>query len=376
MSDEARLIVAASEKDANLYYACRFLAPDPFIFLKIDGRSLLVLSDLEIDRGRSQARADEILSLTQCVEDSKKRGVAKPTWVDMIDEVLQERSVRRLCVPPDFPIEVADGLRAKGYTLGFKPDPFFEERLIKSEEEIGFIRETMRSTESAIEKAVGVLRASTIGPDTSLLYQGRPLTSEVLKQVINVALMESGCVAEHTIVAGGLQGVDPHHQGTGPLRANQSIVMDVFPRHSQTRYYADITRTFVKGKAAAKLKRMYELVLEGQILGLSMVRDGVRADTIHTAIQALFDKHHFSTGQVDGRMQGFFHGTGHGVGLDIHEPPRISKTQDILKAGQCVTVEPGLYYADAGGVRIEDTVVVRPKGCENLTSFPKFLEIP
>jgi Xaa-Pro aminopeptidase len=224
-------------------------------------------------------------------------------------------------------------------------------------------------------KAVEVLRKSKI-KGRYIYYQGKKLTSEMMKQTLNVSLMESNCIAAHTIVSCGKQCVDPHDQGSGPLLAHQSIIMDVFPRSSRSRYFADMTRTFVKGKASEKLKKMYRAVRATQEIAFKRIRHGVDGSKIHDAIRRYFESLGFKTGEMGGRMQGFFHGTGHGLGLEIHEPPRISLGRDILKTGEVVTVEPGLYYLDAGGVRIEDDVVVTKTGCKNLTKFPKFLEIP
>ena len=187
--------------------------------------------------------------------------------------------------------------------------------------------------------------------------------------------MERDCVAQHTIVAPGVQAVDPHNEGSGPLRANEPIVIDVFPQHASSRYFADLTRTVVKGRASDKVRRMFEAVKAGQEIACRMIKDGVDGSTVHKAILESFDTQGFKTGEQDGRMQGFFHGTGHGVGLEIHEPPRISPRPDTLKAGMVVTVEPGLYYLDAGGMRIEDMVVVTPDGCRILTQAPKVLEV-
>jgi Xaa-Pro aminopeptidase len=219
-----------------------------------------------------------------------------------------------------------------------------------------------------------VIREATIR-DNTIYSNGSPLTSEKIKQVIHVALMERDCVGQHTIVASGIQGCDPHNEGSGPLQANTSIIMDIFPRSSETRYFADQTRTVVKGKASDELRRLYDTVKEAQQAAVDEVRDGVNGNHIHQRICERFEAAGYATGPRDGRMQGFFHGTGHGVGLDIHEPPRLGKTQAILRAGQVVTIEPGLYYPDIGAVRIEDMVLVTETGCRNLTKFPKFLEI-
>ena len=160
------------------------------------------------------------------------------------------------------------------------------------------------------------------------------------------------------------------------MRANETVIIDVFPRCESTGYFADITRTFVRGKASDDIRGLYRTVYDGQKLGLDMIRDGVKTRAVHKAIQSLFESRGFHTGQKDGKPQGFFHGTGHGLGLDIHEPPRIALNKLTLEKGMVVTVEPGLYYpAMGGGVRIEDTVLVTQSGIENLTRFPKYLEI-
>ncbi|MBI4373199.1 MAG: aminopeptidase P family protein [Candidatus Omnitrophica bacterium] len=371
---EATLIIAASEQNSNLYYATKFLAPDPFIFAQIRGKKILIMNELELDRARAQAEVDEVIPTSKIVRKLKERGVKPITEAEIVHFLLRERKADKLLVPADFPIEHADALRAKGYHIRFKRDPFFEKRMTKTKPEVAAISQTQRATERAVGEAVRILKKSKI-KGHYLIYQGKKLTSEHIKQVINVALMESGCIAAHTIVSCGKQCVDPHNQGSGPLLAHQSIIMDVFPHSSHSRYFADMTRTVVRGKASEKLKKMYRAVREGQEIAYDRIRDGADGMNIHEAIMRHFERLGFRTGEIGGRMQGFFHGTGHGVGLDIHEPPRISRGRDILRAGEVVTVEPGLYYLDAGGVRIEDMVLVTKSGCKNLTKFPKILEI-
>jgi Xaa-Pro aminopeptidase len=372
-SPQALLIIAASEVDSNLYYATRFLAPDPFVFLQVDGQTLLLMSDLEIDRARSDAKVDEVCSLSAYEAKARDRWQA-PHLIDTLSLLLAERGVGAVTVPAHFPLEYADRLREKGIRVTWKPDPFFSERLIKSEEEIAAIEATQRHTEAALEAALNVLRESAIKGEF-VHWRGEVLTAETLRKVIHLSLMEHDCVAQHTIVACGIQGVDPHNQGSGPIHAHESIVFDIFPRSSRTRYFADMTRTVVKGKASDALKRMYDAVLAAQLRGLELVRDGASGQAVHAEVAQTMERMGFETGVVNGRYQGFFHGTGHGVGLDIHEPPRISKVNHTLRAGQVVTVEPGLYYSRWGAVRIEDLAVVGPGGCRNLTLAPKVLEI-
>ena len=371
----AQLIIADSEKNANLYYATRFLAPDPFIFTKLNGRKILVMSDLELDRAKAQARVDEVLSYTKLASQAKSRLKAEPGFMDVVDELFRAHQVKAVDVPRDFGLAYADRLRQLGYELTPKPDPFFSERMIKSDEEIGLLVESLRATEAALAQAIELIRNSDIHADRTLWIGGKPLTAELIRKVLHLQMMERDCVGQHTIVACGVQAVDPHNEGAGPLRAHEPIVMDVFPQHATSRYFADITRTVVKGTASDKTRRMFEAVREGQEIAYRMIKDGVDGLAIHQAILDYFNSLGFPTGEQGGRMQGFFHGTGHGVGLEIHEPPRISPRSDILKAGMVVTVEPGLYYLDAGGIRVEDMVVVTRDGYRLLTEAPKILEV-
>ncbi|MBI3320101.1 MAG: aminopeptidase P family protein [Candidatus Omnitrophica bacterium] len=371
----ATLIIADSERCANLYYATRFLAPDPFIFLQVGGRKLLVMSDLEIDRARSQSTVDEVLSYTKLSATAKQRVRREPALTDVVDEVLRSHAVKTLEVPRDLGVVYADALRKIGYEVIPKPDPFYPERMIKSEEEIMLLTETLRATEAALAQAIELIHNSEIAADGTLRIGGKPLTAELIRKVLHLQMMERDCVGQHTIVAVGVQAVDPHNIGSGPLKAHEPIVMDVFPQHATSRYFADITRTVVKGKAGDKVRRMFDAVKAGQEIAFRLIKDGVDGSVIHNAILDSFEKLGFSTGEQGGRMQGFFHGTGHGVGLEIHEPPRISPRADTLKTGMVVTVEPGLYYTDAGGMRIEDMVVVTDDGCRVLTQSPKILEV-
>ena len=370
----ATLFIAASETDANLYYATRFLAPDPFVYLEVKGERLLVMSDLEMDRARTQASVDRVLSYSEYEKKEKKQGIKAPTTIDVVHVVLKESKVRRLLVPANFPFIHATRLQELGYSLKPKRDPFYEQRVVKNSEEIRQIEAAQRATEEAVAAAHAMLRQATIRGG-ELWLDGTVLTSERVKQLINVKLMERNCVGQHTIVAGGEQACDPHDEGSGPLPAHRSIIFDVFPRSASSRYFADMSRTVICGTASPELKRLYHTVKDAQEEAITKIKDGADGMKIHQGICTRFEKAGYKTGLVNGRMQGYFHGTGHGVGLDIHEAPRISRTGSLLQEGHVVTVEPGLYYPGLGAVRIEDMVLVTKDGCRNLTTFPKVFEL-
>jgi Xaa-Pro aminopeptidase len=288
--------------------------------------------------------------------------------------VLKEAKIRRLLVPANFPFIHATRLQELGYSLMPKRDPFYEQRAVKTAEEVRHIEAAQRATEEAVAAAHDALRRATIR-DQMLWLDGECLTSERIKQLINVKLMERNCVAQHTIVAGGEQACDPHDEGSGPLPADRSIIFDVFPRSATSRYFADMSRTVIRGTASPELKRLYQTVRDAQEEAIGKIKDGADGMRIHQGICERFEKAGYTTGLVNGRMQGYFHGTGHGVGLDIHEAPRISRTGSLLQEGHVVTVEPGLYYPGLGAVRIEDMVLVTKDGCRNLTDFPKEFEL-
>lgn len=368
------LMIAGSETDANMYYATHFIAPDPFIFFQVKNKKYVLMNDLEVDRAKEQAKVHRVVSLSKLVKDFKKRHKKSPGYLDLIEFFAKTKKAKNFSVPGNFPLDYADALRRRGLKLTPKGDPFFEERTQKSKTEVRAIEKAIGHVETAVDLAIKTLRKSTIKKGR-LYYQGESLTSEGLKKIINLSLMENDCIGAHSIVACGEHAVDPHNEGSGPLYANQSIIMDIFPRDSKSRYFADFTRTVVRGKASSKLKAVYDAVFEGQQIAFKMIKSGVNARTVHQAIHNRFEELGFKTGLIKGRMQGFFHGTGHGLGLDIHEQPGIGMRDDILKENHVVTVEPGLYYAGIGGVRLEDVVVVTKSGCRNLTKYPKFLEV-
>jgi Xaa-Pro aminopeptidase len=373
-TEVATLFIAASEQDSNLYYATRFMAPDPFIYLEIKGERLMVMSDLEMDRARTQASVDRVLSYSEIEQKAKKQGIKDPTAVDIVHVVLKESKIRRLSVPANFPVIHATRLQERGYSLKPKRDPFYEQRVVKTAEEVRHIEDAQRATEEAVVAAHALLRRAEI-KDEQLWLDGEMVTSERIKKFVNVKLMERDCIAQHTIVAGGEQACDPHNEGSGPLPAHRSIIFDVFPRSATSRYFADMSRTVIRGKVSQELKRLYGAVKDAQEDAIDKIKDGVDGMKIHQGICARFEKAGYKTGLVNGRMQGYFHGTGHGVGLDIHEAPRISRTGSLLQEGHVVTVEPGLYYPGLGAVRIEDMVLVTKDGCRNLTNFPKIFEL-
>ncbi|MCX6677171.1 MAG: Xaa-Pro peptidase family protein [Methanothrix sp.] len=362
------LFVGDSICDSDMYYLTHFLSGDRFAFLAQEKTTLLV-SSMETGRALKESTADECLSTSQyrIMEKLKRGDKPEEAYCLVLVEFLQGHGIRRLGVPFRFPAGIYQPL-LQDFEVLVLESPASRCREIKRQEELDAIACAQRACERAMRQAVLLIGSSK--PRGELLYRdGQPLTSEKVRAAIDVSLLEDGCEAMDTIVAGGPQAAAPHARGTGPLAANAPIVIDIFPRSKSSRYFADMTRTVLKGEAAPEVKDIYEAVRLAQAAGLLAIRAGVSGKEVHSRVSQVF----LDLGYPEREGRGFTHSTGHGVGLDVHEKPSLSETGEVLQVNHVVTVEPGLYYPEMGGVRLEDLVVVKEKGSENLTHFERQL---
>lgn len=372
----ADCLYADSERNSDQLYLTDFWAPDPFLSLKIGRRKIGVLSDLEYGRAQSESSFTEILSLTAVRRSTSEwLGKKRVCLADQIAWLVHVYAIDRLRLPGDFPARLVEDFRQRGLAYKIERGPFFPSRQIKSAAEVEKIREGNRCSAIGHREARRLLESSAIKGD-KMYFENRPLTSERVRQAIEVACLKAGGISAMTIVAGGDQACDPHSPGTGPLRANELIVVDIFPRMSAHGYFGDMTRTYLKGRASDAQRRLVHTVRSAQNLGLSQIRARINGRTIHRSITEFFSAEGFKTGTINGVPQGFMHGTGHSLGLDIHELPRISTVNSRLRAGHVVTVEPGLYYHGLGGCRIEDVVLVTKTGHRMLSEAPYEWELP
>jgi Xaa-Pro aminopeptidase len=250
---------------------------------------------------------------------------------------------------------------------------FWPERETKKESELRLMREALAITEAGMARGVEVLKQSNPGKGKQLQWHDATLTSEILRAEIDTAVLRAGGLPANTIVAGGDQACDPHERGHGPLKADSLIILDIFPRSAKTGYYGDLTRTVVRGRASDPQRRLWDTVNEGQTLALKKMKPGVDGLKLHQEVRQFFTDQGYPTEIRAGKQTGFFHGTGHGLGLEIHEHPRFQKT--VFRTGQVLTVEPGLYYPGLGGTRTEDVVALTKSGIRMLSRFPNQLEI-
>ena len=368
-----KLIYGDSERCSDLLYITGLFIPDPILWCSVDDRSLIIVSPLEYARAKKEVKGGtEVLSYSQAKKKFALRNLKVESQIAGIGTYY---GIKKWRVPPYFPYSLVEKLRRYPFRFHSIPGAFFPERECKSPEEIERIREGVRLAEVGLRAALDMLTKAKI-KDDRLLLDDKPLTSERVKGAINAAISLNGGTASHTIVACGRQGADPHNTGSGFLYPNRPIILDIFPRVSHSGYHGDLTRTVVKGKSPEKVTKAFQAVHYACEVAKEMVRSGVDGQEIHKNVMKNFKNSGFESDLKAQIPYGFIHGTGHGLGLDIHESPRISRKKSILKSGQVVTIEPGLYYPEWGGVRIEDVVVVEKDGHTNLTSAPVELEIP
>ncbi len=367
---KTRLLFADSERDSDLRYLSGFNAPDPFLLLEHKGKRIGVFSRLELGRALKQSACDQCLPLEELTERAQAQGGDLLAIAKVVCLLAKDLGVSTFSVPETFPAGVFQQLQMLGLSIEVHSGDFVPERLVKDEQQAKAIARGNRAAAAGLRAAEKALKAATID-GCKLKLDGKPLTSQRLRMLVDIACLEHGAQAANTICAGGEQACDPHHVGVGPLRANELIIVDVFPRHSATGYHGDMTRTFLKGRASEAQRALVEAVRLAQFAALQKVKPGVEARTVHQAAASALKDQGFETRQVKGTWEGFFHSTGHGLGLDIHEAPRISPAKgQRLRSGMVFTVEPGLYYPGLGGCRIEDVVQVTGHGYEPLSKYP------
>ena len=382
---EALLLCADSYRDANMYYLTKFLAPDPFIFFKkVDAEPLIIVNQMEFPRAQKQSIVKAVKSYTDYNYLRVLKTAKNPQLGEMkfIAEVVKKEvdAETKICVPPNFPVIVADVLRGEGLII----NPMFgiveKARETKDRKEIEEIKTVQAFNEKITSQAIELIADSDVGSNRTLQLKGETLTVGGLKSFFGTKLLEKGCLAEEDIiVACGTKSSDPHYTGDpeDKLKADQPIILDVYPRSIQKRYWTDMTRTVVKGKAPDKLKQMFDAVFEAKNASLDAIQAGALGSQVYDVCCDILEKAGYETTRGGKNVTaGMTHSLGHGVGLQIHESPRMNELSTFpLKEYNVVTVEPGLYDPQIGGVRLEDIIEVTKSGYSNLTKMETQLEI-
>lgn len=364
-----------------MLYFSRFRIPDPFLAFTLGKKKIGLTVPMEWARMVKESAFDEVLLLPEIREQVVRRfKLPKGTVPDdslVVLHLAKVHGITEFRVGSRFPAGLAFKLKDAGLKIDVAAHgEILPGRLCKTADEVDALRKGNRASAAGLSAVAKTLAESKIRQGF-VIHNGRKLTSERLHEIISQATLAEGAIALDTIAAAGDQACNCHEVGTGPIRANELIVVDIFPRRIADGYWGDMTRTFLKGTASDAQRRLVRTVKRGHELAMRMIRPGITGGKVQEAVESFFAKEGYKTIKNSREPEGFFHALGHGVGLEIHEGPAIRPgAKGKLKKGMIVTVEPGLYYRGLGGVRIEDVVHVIEGGNEKISSAPYMWEIP
>ena len=376
----ATVIAGIPSGNMTLYHRIRFSVGDPAAFIDFGGNgqdSLLILRDIEMSRARANARVDRVACPADFAPEGGLSGNRELATAQALAECLVQNGIGKVIADRSLALLYAQEIRNRGIELSCDLDLGIVERRAKDQVEIDALRRAQGATEGAMRLACETIARAEVAKDGTLHHEGDPLTSERVRAMIDVHLIGKGYSAPPSIVAGGSQAAECHEIGEGPLRTGESVIVDIFPRNTATLYNGDCTRTVVNGDVSEEIAAMHSAVVEAKAAAEKATRAGVTAQSVHEATIAVIRAHGFQVGLppegAGAEFSAMVHGTGHGVGLEVHEPPLLDFGGGELVVGDALTIEPGIYSRAFGGVRVEDMVIVTDEGCTNLNTLPEGL---
>ncbi|MEL7238418.1 MAG: M24 family metallopeptidase [Planctomycetota bacterium] len=368
------LLAGIAKTNMALFHRCQFGVGDPSAWLELPGETVFVCRDIEVGRAKKTVRADRVLCPADVVPNDELSGERDVATAQAVAKLLAAAGHASVTGDRSLGLVYLDVLRAAGIDVRLDRDLGIADRRSKSAEEVEHIKACQAATEDALAFASQTIHNATAGAGGILQHDGSPLTSERLREMIELALMQRGKFSDSgMIVAGKPHCSDCHDRGSGPLRTGEPIIVDVFPHDRATMYWGDATRTFVHGQPTDALKKMHAAVVEAKAAAIAVVRPGATGADVHAATVATLEKHGYHFGMPEGDEPTMPHGTGHGVGLEVHEAPLLDAKGGPLVQGDILTIEPGLYGTADGGVRVEDMVLVTEDGCENFNRLSEDL---
>jgi Xaa-Pro aminopeptidase len=354
--------------------------PDPFVYAEVDGRRIVAISSMEATRVEQLGTGLEVKPLEEFGADELRRsGIDQHTFAnELVVRIAGGLGIEEATVPRRFPLGIADALRSKGVELRVDQQLFDDRRRSKSGHELAGIRRAQKAAEAGMAAARDLLRRSEPA-NGGRVVDGEPLTCELLKERVQAAFLANGALADEMIVSHGPQTAIGHEMGSGAIGRDDVVLLDLFPVDLESACFSDITRTFTVGSAPDEISAWYALCREALDLAAAEIRPGVNGGDVHRMVSALFAERGFPTQltKAEGEVlrDGFYHGLGHGVGLEVHESPSLGLIGEELVPGDVITIEPGLYRHGFGGVRVEDLLLVTDDGYELLTDCPYDLEV-
>jgi Xaa-Pro aminopeptidase len=369
------------EVNSSLFWRIGFCVGDPVALIELPtatgSESVLILRDIEMERARQSARVDRVACPADYAPTLGLSGDRETATAQAAAECLVRAKVKSVAGDRSLPLIFVDSIRQAGIQVDYDPSLWVRGRRQKSAQEIEFLRESQGITEGAVRMACELVASASARRDGVLLHQGEPLTSERLRAAVDHWLLDRGFSNMTSILAGGPVAADCHNVGSGELRTGEPVIVDIFPQNRLTRYHGDCTRTVVHGEISDEIQKMHAAVRQAKAAAENAIAPGVTGETVHRATMAAIQGAGYCIGLPGEKSPlsycAMTHGTGHGIGLDVHEPPLLDLKGPELLVGDVVTIEPGLYRRDLGGVRIEDIVVVTETGRENINHLPEGL---
>lgn len=379
--DVTKAVVMAGVPNVNksLYHAIRFNVGDP-VGLVITQRGgavhrLLIVRDIEMARAKQHAAADAVACPADYEPTGGLSGDRETATAQAVAEAVARAGCDRVIADRSLPLVFTDQLMGRAIAVAYDAALGVTERRAKDEQEIECLRAAQAVTEGAVRLACEMIAGATAERGGALVHDGAPLTAERVRSAIDMHLLEQGYRNPTSIIAPGPQGADCHRSGDGVIRTGEPVIVDVFPECRATRYNGDCTRTVVHGDVPDDIARMHATVVEAKAAATALVCAGATGEQVHHATQRVLEDHGYSMGfQSATSPTTMPHGTGHGIGLDVHEPPLLDFKGPPLVVGDALTIEPGLYNKQLGGVRVEDMVIVTDRGCDNLNTLPEGLQ--
>lgn len=378
----ATLMAGVPAVNYALYHRLRFSVGDPVAIVEVakagGTHRTLIVRDIEMLRARQHARANAVACPADFAPPGGLSGDRETATAQAVAEFLIRENLMAVRADRTLPLLFAHEAQRRGIAVECDPDLGIVERRAKDEQEVQWLAQAQRDTEQAVAMACQLVARASAGSHGALQHDGAPLTSERVRQAIDVWLLERGYLNPRAIVIGGPAGADCHDAGSGPLYTEQPIIIDVFPRNRLTLYNGDCTRTVVHGRPSDDVRAMHAAAVAAKAAALAATRAGITGEALHQVTAGVIVAHGYAMGlprpHDPPTRCAMVHGTGHGVGLDVHEPPLLDRGGPPLLAGDCLTIEPGLYCPAIGGVRVEDMVIVTADGCRNLNALPDGLD--
>jgi Xaa-Pro aminopeptidase len=374
------LIIGDTMRNPEMRHEVPIGIPDPFLYVEVDGRRIVAISSMEAIRVEGLGTGLEVHTFEEYGADELRRTQPdRHSFArELIVRAVQGLGIEKASVPGKFPVLHGDAIRKAGVELVVDQKHFDDRRRRKSGHEL----EGIRRAQKAAEAGVATAREHLGRADRSngmLKLDGKPLTCELLKEHVQATFLAHGAIAEEMILSHGAQTAVGHDMGSGQIAADDVVMLDLFPVDLESGCFADLTRTVAFGEIPEDLKNWHALCREALDLVSVEVRPGAHGSDLHRLVSEFFSGRGYPTTltKPDGEVltDGFYHGLGHGVGLEVHEAPSLGIIGEELVAGDVITLEPGLYRRGFGGVRVEDLLLVTDEGYERLTDCPYELEL-